>query len=153
MRGNGKVFLRPNQCRFPAGLFTVKKREAGLASGLSLVTRFIRLHPGARKGGATNLGSLFEPHHEQNLSANPKRTAKSFALIQTKLDKLCSNYFQKDMGSSPHAKIAENLRVRTRLDDARQGRATVFKNGFAQGCFLAVAGRQNPDFARRRNRF
>jgi hypothetical protein len=22
------------------------------------------------------LGSLFEPHHEQNLSANPKRTAK-----------------------------------------------------------------------------
>jgi len=43
-----------------------------------LVTRFIRLHRGAQKGGATNLGSLFEPHHEQNLSANPKRTAKSF---------------------------------------------------------------------------
>jgi hypothetical protein len=50
------------------------------------VTRFIRLHPGAQKGGATNLGSLFEPHHEQNLSANPKRTAKSFAINQTKPD-------------------------------------------------------------------
>ncbi|MGO9585140.1 MAG: hypothetical protein ACLP2Y_02870, partial [Limisphaerales bacterium] len=37
-----------------------------------------RLHRGAQKGGATNLGSLFEPRHEQNLYANPKRTAKSF---------------------------------------------------------------------------
>jgi hypothetical protein len=42
------------------------------------VTRFKRLHRGAQKGGATNLGSLFEPRHEQNLYANPKRTAKSF---------------------------------------------------------------------------
>jgi hypothetical protein len=42
------------------------------------VTRFTRLHSGAQKGGATNLGSLFEPRHEQNLYANPKRTAKSF---------------------------------------------------------------------------
>jgi hypothetical protein len=42
------------------------------------VTRFKRLHRGAQKGGATNLGSLSEPRHEQNLYANPKRTAKSF---------------------------------------------------------------------------
>jgi hypothetical protein len=27
-----------------------------------------------------NLGSLSEPRHEQNLSANPKRTAKAFAV-------------------------------------------------------------------------
>jgi hypothetical protein len=42
-----------------------------------LVTRFTRLHQGAQKGGAANLGSLSEPHHEQNPYANPKRTAKS----------------------------------------------------------------------------
>jgi hypothetical protein len=41
------------------------------------VTRFIRLHRGAQKGDATNLGSLSEPRREQNLYANPKRTAKS----------------------------------------------------------------------------
>jgi hypothetical protein len=40
--------------------------------------RFIRRHSGAQKGGAANLGSLFEPRREQNLYANPKRTAKSF---------------------------------------------------------------------------
>jgi len=39
--------------------------------------RFIRLHPGAQKGNAANYWSLFEPHYKQNLSANPKRTAKS----------------------------------------------------------------------------
>jgi|SRR5665213_383071 len=36
----------------------------------------IRLHPGAQKGDATNLGSLSEPRRKQNLYANPKRTAK-----------------------------------------------------------------------------
>jgi hypothetical protein len=41
------------------------------------VMRFIRLHPGAQKGNAANYWSLFEPHYKQNLSANPKRTAKS----------------------------------------------------------------------------
>jgi hypothetical protein len=41
------------------------------------MTRFIRLHPGAQKGDATNLGALSEPRREQNLYANPKRTAKS----------------------------------------------------------------------------
>jgi hypothetical protein len=41
-----------------------------------VVTRFKRLHPGAQKCDATNLGALSEPHREQNLYANPKRTAK-----------------------------------------------------------------------------
>ena len=41
-----------------------------------MVTRFIRLHPGAQKGNAANYWSLFEPHYKQNLYANPKRTAK-----------------------------------------------------------------------------
>jgi DNA end-binding protein Ku len=41
-----------------------------------VVTRFIRLHPGAQKGNAANYWSLFEPHYKQNLYANPKRTAK-----------------------------------------------------------------------------
>jgi hypothetical protein len=41
------------------------------------VTRFKRLHQGAQKGSATNLGSLSEPRRKQNLYANPKRTAKS----------------------------------------------------------------------------
>jgi hypothetical protein len=36
----------------------------------------IRLHQGAQKGDATNLGSLSEPRRKQNLYANPKRTAK-----------------------------------------------------------------------------
>jgi|GEM_PF-5298742 len=46
------------------------------------MTRFIRLHPGAQKGDATNLGALSEPRREQNLYANPKRTAKSFLLFR-----------------------------------------------------------------------
>jgi hypothetical protein len=45
------------------------------------VTRFKRLHRGAQKGNAANYWSLSEPHYEQNLSANPKRTAKFFVLI------------------------------------------------------------------------
>src|SRR6478752_2721676 len=44
---------------------------------LLVVTRFIRLHPGAQKGNAANYCSLFEPHYKQNLYTNPKRTAKS----------------------------------------------------------------------------
>jgi hypothetical protein len=48
------------------------------------VIRFIRLHQGAQKGSATNLGSLSEPRRKQNPYANPKRTAKfSTTLIQT----------------------------------------------------------------------
>ena len=47
-----------------------------------LMTRFIRLHPGAQKGDATNLGALSEPRREQNLYANPKRTAKSSLVCQ-----------------------------------------------------------------------
>lgn len=52
-------------------------QRAGRDVRLLVVTRFIRLHPGAQKGNAANYWSLFEPHYKQNLSANPKRTAKS----------------------------------------------------------------------------
>ena len=55
-----------------------KKSERPDLRPAFVVTRFIRLHPGAQKGDAANLGSLSEPRHEQNLYANPKRTAKSF---------------------------------------------------------------------------
>jgi hypothetical protein len=52
-------------------------QRAGHDVRLLVVTRFIRLHPGAQKGNAANYWSLFEPHYKQNLYANPKRTAKS----------------------------------------------------------------------------
>jgi hypothetical protein len=52
-------------------------QRAGRDVRLLVVMRFIRLHPGAQKGSAANYWSLFEPHYKQNLSANPKRTAKS----------------------------------------------------------------------------
>ena len=68
-------------------------QRAGHGVRLSVVTRFIRLHPGAQKGNAANYWSLFEPHYKQNTYANPKRTAKSFVLfigcIQTVI---CSNF-------------------------------------------------------------
>jgi hypothetical protein len=41
-----------------------------------LVMRFIRCHYSAQKGGAIVWGSLSKPRRKQNLSANPKRTAK-----------------------------------------------------------------------------
>jgi hypothetical protein len=69
--GKIKRFYPGNQCEF-------HKSERPDLRPAYAVTRFTRLHPGAQKGGATNLGSLFEPRHEQNLYANPKRTAKSF---------------------------------------------------------------------------
>jgi hypothetical protein len=69
----------------PTGLslgFKIKK--AGLASGLNGDEVIIRLHRGAQKGDATNLGTLSEPRRKQNLYANPKRTAKSSpSLFQT----------------------------------------------------------------------
>jgi hypothetical protein len=58
-------------------LFTIKKAKGRTCVRPFLVTRFIRPHRGAQKGGAANLGSLSEPHHEQNPYANPKRTAKT----------------------------------------------------------------------------
>jgi hypothetical protein len=63
------------------------------------MTRFIRLHPGAQKGDATNLGALSEPRREQNLYANPKRTAKSSSSVKSdpahfNLFKKCSNFFR-----------------------------------------------------------
>jgi hypothetical protein len=64
----------------------VKKSERPDLRPAFAVTRFIRLHQGAQKGDATNLGSLSEPHREQNPYANPKRTAKSFrSILQTQL--------------------------------------------------------------------
>jgi hypothetical protein len=56
-------------------------QRAGHDVRLLVVTRFIRLHPGAQKGNAANYWSLFEPHYKQNLYANPKRTAKSSFFI------------------------------------------------------------------------
>jgi hypothetical protein len=61
---------------------------------LSVVTRFIRLHPGAQKGNAANYCSLFEPHYKQNLYTNPKRTAKS-PINNTLLDSLERRLFKK----------------------------------------------------------
>jgi hypothetical protein len=140
-----------------------------------LVTRFIRLHRGAQKGGATNLGSLFEPHHEQNLSANPKRTAKSFVSrnqtvhglnmfkIKLKIYGVFTPYgnlnFQRNQNKiSPNhstitsikPEVAENFSLRTRLDHPGQRRLPVLKNGFPQRRFLPGARCQNPDLMRRR---
>ncbi|MGA3163299.1 MAG: hypothetical protein ABSD77_03775 [Verrucomicrobiota bacterium] len=70
--GKAKRFLPCNQCEF-------QRCERPDFRPAPAVMRFIRRHPGAQKGGAANLGSLFEPRREQNLYANPKRTAKSFA--------------------------------------------------------------------------
>jgi hypothetical protein len=67
----------PESMRISGRLFTVKKAKGRTCVRPLLVTRFIRPHPGAQKGGAANLGSLSEPHHEQNPYANPKRTAKT----------------------------------------------------------------------------
>ena len=61
---------------------------------LSVVTRFIRLHPGAQKGNAANYCSLFEPHYKQNLYTNPKRTAKS-QINNTLFDNLQRLLFKK----------------------------------------------------------
>ena len=95
MRGKFKLFAAANQWEFQVILIviaililppiTIKSRIKIMgekAKGRTfvrplLVTRFIRLHRGAQKGDATNLGALSEPRREQNLSANPKRTAKS----------------------------------------------------------------------------
>jgi hypothetical protein len=63
--------------RISGRLFTGEKAKGRTCVRPLLVTRFIRPHPGAQKGGAANLGSLSEPHHEQNPYANPKRTAKT----------------------------------------------------------------------------
>jgi len=63
------------------------------------VTRFKRLHQGAQKGSATNLGSLSEPRRKQNLYANPKRTAKfsnnifSDALRPEKVQTISKNFY------------------------------------------------------------
>jgi hypothetical protein len=41
--------------------------------------------PGRSEGWCDQLGSLFEPHHEQNPYANPKRTAKSQSIRNIRL--------------------------------------------------------------------
>jgi hypothetical protein len=59
-----------------------------------VVTRFKRLHPGAQKGNAANYLPLFEPHYEQNLYANPKRTAKSsFYIFDGGAPSFVQNFF------------------------------------------------------------
>ena len=60
------------------------------------VTRFIRLHLRRSEGQCGQLGgALFAPHCEQNLYANPKRTAKSSNSSRYKMPEsvFCSNYF------------------------------------------------------------
>jgi hypothetical protein len=72
--------------RNPAAKSSFQKSERPDLRPAFAVTRYIRLHQGAQKGSATNLGSLSEPHREQYLSANPKRTAKFIrSIIQTQL--------------------------------------------------------------------
>jgi hypothetical protein len=58
-------------------LFTVKKQKAGLASGLR-GDEVYTPSPRRSEGRRDQLGALFEPRRKQNLSANPKRTAKLF---------------------------------------------------------------------------
>src|ERR1700749_4756399 len=70
--------------RHPACLLYAQR--AGRDVRLLVVMRFIRLHQGAQKGSAANYWSLFEPHYKQNLSANPKRTAKSSFYISDASD-------------------------------------------------------------------
>src|SRR3954471_18148176 len=86
MGGEGSRFRYFSQCESSPivrrSMFRLIKcplyaQRAGHDVRLLVVTRFIRLHPGAQKGNAANYWSLFEPHYKQNLSANPKRTAKS----------------------------------------------------------------------------
>ena len=89
MGGKGSRFALSSQCE-TSPLYT---QRAGHDVRLLVVTRFIRLHPGAQKGNAANYWSLFEPHYKQNLSANPKRTAKSSSYIRCFAPELCSNYF------------------------------------------------------------
>jgi hypothetical protein len=74
--------------------------------------RFKRLHRGAQKGNAANYWSLFEPHYEQNLSANPKRTAKFFVL---KFDAEKRNSFNKSFRPRKIFKrTSTNLSLKTR---------------------------------------
>src|ERR1041385_7528426 len=88
MGGEGSCFRYFSQCESSltsnfdvrCSMFSLFKsplyaQRAGHDVRLLVVTRFIRLHPGAQKGNAANYWSLFEPHYKQNLSANPKRTA------------------------------------------------------------------------------
>jgi hypothetical protein len=54
---------------------SLKKQKAGLASGLR-GDEVYTPSPRRSEGRRDQLGALFEPRRKQNLSANPKRTAK-----------------------------------------------------------------------------
>ena len=54
-------------------------RKAGLSSGPRGDEVLYAVTPALRRAAQPTWGSLFEPRREQNLYANPKRTAKSFA--------------------------------------------------------------------------
>jgi hypothetical protein len=56
-------------------LFTTKDERPDLRPA-SLGDEVYTPSPRRSEGWRANLGSLSEPRHEQNLSANPKRTAK-----------------------------------------------------------------------------
>jgi hypothetical protein len=60
----------------------VKKLKAGLASGL-YDDEVYTPSPRRSEGRRDQLGALSEPRRKQNLSANPKRTAKSVHTNQT----------------------------------------------------------------------
>ena len=66
-------------CFRPPAADCIKKNKSQTFVRLCWWWGLIRLHPGAQKGGATNLGSLSGPRRKQNLYANLKRTAKSFS--------------------------------------------------------------------------
>jgi hypothetical protein len=66
-----------NQCGFATGYSPLKKQKAGLASGLR-GDEVYTPSPRRSEGRRDQLGALFEPRRKQNLSANPKRTAKLF---------------------------------------------------------------------------
>jgi|GEM_PF-981786 len=55
-----------------------RMRKAGLSSGPRSDEVLYAVTPALRRAARPTWGSLFEPRREQNLYANPKRTAKSF---------------------------------------------------------------------------
>jgi hypothetical protein len=88
------------------------------------------------------LGSLFEPRHEQNLYANPKRTAKSFICyicidaVRMQMVQKKNKYF---LARSTSGKIAKNFRACPELSHPRQRRTALGTERLAQRRFLASA--------------
>jgi hypothetical protein len=76
--------------------------------------------PRRSEGRRANLGSLSGPRREQNLSANPKQTAKTLrsynetSLISIRSKNL-SKSFQNNIRCSPHAKMPFLLGNRVKI--------------------------------------